>query len=151
MENHSTPSDPRSAHELLADLEADRSAVGTRVGTPTWQMLVGGALVAVFVASPLLGKDVATAVQIGFVAFAIVTSSYQRRRLVRPRGAGPAGVLVMLLVLAFVLLMLSVSYGLVAGDLGPWVVLPALAAGGATLLGVRYHDALVLRRVTGVR
>ncbi len=151
METEPASPDPRSAHELLADLEADRTAVGSRIGTPAWQLLVGAALVAVFVASPLLGRDVARAVQIGFVAFGIFTSSYQRRRLVRPRGAGAAGVLAVVLVLAFVLLMLSVSYGLVAGGLGAWVVLPALAAAGAALLGVRYYDALVLRRVTGVR
>ncbi|MCC2336168.1 hypothetical protein [Cellulomonas wangsupingiae] len=150
MENHSTTTDPARAGQLLAGLDADRAALVDRVTTPTWYVVALAALTAAFVAGPLLG-DRQTAL-FGMIAPAalVLALELRQRRLVRPAGPGAAGWGVVAVLLGGVLLLLSVSFGLVASGLDAWVVLPALAAGALTYLAVGRVDAHVRRRTARV-
>ncbi|WP_166435953.1 hypothetical protein [Cellulomonas shaoxiangyii] len=149
MENDST--DPRRASELLADLEGDRAALAQQAAGPAWYVPAVSALAAAYVAVPLLGDDPTPVVSMIFGGVLALSVLAHQQRLVRPRGGGVAGAGLVVALLAVVLLLLSVSFGLVAGGLHAWVVLPALAAGAATYALVRRLEAVVRRDVHRVR
>lgn len=151
MENDSDLADPRHASAALEALEADRASIAARVASPGWYLTGISALVAVFVAGPALGGDrsgLFAMLALGPIVLAVVRD---RRRRVRPPKVGGVAWGWVLLLLAVVLLLLSVSFGLAAGGLAPWVALPALAAAGATFMVGRRLDAQLRRQVTRVR
>ncbi|MFC8192508.1 hypothetical protein ACFUMH_12710 [Cellulomonas sp. NPDC057328] len=141
MESHPTTPDPRDASALLGDLERDRTALAPHAATPDWALVAASALAAAYVALPLAGDGRSPVLlMIGAGALALVVQLRQRR-LVRRRRRGVAASMPLLGLLAVVLLLLSVSFGLVAADLHLLVAVPALAAGLCTYALLRRSDA----------
>ncbi|GIG40549.1 hypothetical protein [Cellulomonas phragmiteti] len=151
METHSAAPDPQRAGELLADLAGDRSTLARHATTPSWYVPTVAALTAAYVAVPLLGEDRTPTVSMIGGALLVLAVLVQQRRRVRLPGAGVAGAGLVVTLLAVVLLLLSVSFGLVAGGLHVWVALPVLAAGAVAYALLRRLDAAGRRAVDRVR
>ncbi|MFS0704952.1 hypothetical protein AB6N23_10560 [Cellulomonas sp. 179-A 9B4 NHS] len=151
METHSATPDPQRASDLLADLDGDRATLAQRAATPAWYLAAVTVLIAAYVAVPLLGEDRTPAVTMIGGALVALAVLLQQRRLVRPRGTGVAGTGLLVALLAAVLLLLSVSFGLVAGGLHAWVALPVLAAGAVAYAVLRRSDSLARRALDRVR
>ncbi|MBO0898804.1 hypothetical protein J1G43_02345 [Cellulomonas sp. zg-ZUI22] len=151
METHSPVPDARGAEELLAHLDADRTALAPHVTTPTWYLTGMAGLAAVFVAAPLLG-DRRSGLLTPLLAGALVlVTALRQRRLVRPAGGGVAAGGTLAVLIGALLVLLSTSFGLVAADLHPWVALPVLAAGALTFLLGRRLDRIAQERLARVR
>lgn len=150
MESHSSDPDARRASALLADLEADRAVLAQHAATPAWYLLAVAVLSGLLVAIPLLGDGRTPAFTVLTLASVGVALLYQRRRLVRPRRAGIAAWGVLAVLLVVLLLLLSVSFGLVAGGLGAWVALSAVIAAVTTTALARWFDVLVRRHASRV-
>lgn len=151
METHSGAPDPRRASDLLAELDADRGALARHAATPAWYLVGMTVLAGVYVATPLLGDHRSPLTSLLLGGLLVLGVLHQQRRVVRPRGLGAAGAGLLVGLLAVVLLLLSVSFGLVAGGLRGWVVLPAVVAAAATALALRRLDALARRDLARVR
>ncbi|WP_143320543.1 hypothetical protein [Cellulomonas iranensis] len=151
METEPASSGPRGANEMLADLEADRAALATHVRTPAWYLAGVSALAAAFTAGPLLGDDRTNLLATLGGALLVLAALLQQRRRVRPAKPGGVAWGWTLLLVVTLLLLLSVSFGLVAGGLAGWVALPALAAAVVTYGVLRRLDAQVRRQVARVR
>ncbi|WP_150118183.1 hypothetical protein [Cellulomonas sp. B6] len=151
METEPDLADAHRAAAALAELASDRAGIVERVALPGWYVAGASTLTAVFVAGPALGDDRSGLLAMLALVPIVLAAVRDRRRRVRPPKAGGIAWGWVLVLLAVVLLLLSVSFGLVAGGLAPWVVLPALAAGGATFAIARRIDAQVRRQVARVR
>lgn len=151
METHSPVPDARSAEELLAHLDADRTALAPHVTTPPWYRAGMAALAAVFVAAPLLGDRRSGLLTLLLAVALVLATALRQRRLVRPAGGGVTAGWTLAVLLGALLLLLSTSFGLVAADLHAWVVLPAVAAGALTSWLASRLDGIARQRVARVR
>ncbi|MFC4460505.1 hypothetical protein ACFO4M_19120 [Pseudonocardia nematodicida] len=126
--------DGPAARDVLRDLDADRSALSGRMAAPAWTHVAFALLAAGFVLSPAFSGGLRAALVPVLVLLTVVLLGYQQSTTgVRARGVGARAWLAFAGALVGVLVLLSVSYGLVA-SLSPWWVLaPAAVAFGIVL------------------
>jgi len=147
MENDSAAASGITASEArdaLAHLDDDGGRLAERMVTPWWYHPILGLFVALIVIAPALGSALSfVALALGVIGPLLLGAVYRRRYGIWPTGSG-AGIGILLLVAA--ILVLSMLAGAFIGytDLPPWwAAVPAAVAFGATvLLGRRYDDAL---------
>lgn len=114
--------------DLLAELDADRSALAERVRTPWWLAGGFGLIAACFVVRPAFGGALnAVVLTCAFLAFALL-SCYRAVTGVKLARLGAAPWLLALAGLVVVLALFSVALGLASFDLHGWIAVPTVLA-----------------------
>ncbi|BBG00016.1 MULTISPECIES: hypothetical protein [Pseudonocardia] len=125
MENES------AARDALRDLETDRSALAGRIAAPAWLHAAFGLVAAAYVLMPAFGETARVQSVWGLAVVVLVLLWVHRRFTgIRPRAVGGRAWAVCGLTVVAVLLLLSVSLGLVASLSPWWAVAPAVVCFG---------------------
>lgn len=146
METNRSPHAPgntSSSHAagVLTDLASDRQALARHLAAPKWLYLAFGVLTAVYVASPMVGPDLARRAVAGatIAAACLLVWAYQRLVGVRVSRVGTSARLTLVILLGATLLLLSASYGLRSLGLSAWVIATAaMSFALTTTLGRRF-------------
>lgn len=140
---------PDGASGLLNDLAVDRAVLADRLTAPWWLYPAFGVIAAVYVASPLIETDLLRRIITGIaIASTIVlVASFQRITGVKVARAGAPARLTLILLLLAVLLLLSTSFGLASFGLYGWIVIPAAASFGLTVVLGKLFDSQVRDKV----
>lgn len=124
------------AAEHLASLEQDRGALEKRAASPNWLYPTLGIMLALFAISPVLNDGGSANFLVTGIAVLGLLWLANRERGIRFTGKGVVGNLYLVGILALVLLMLSVSFGIAASAHWAWLGVPAvLTFVGVTALG----------------
>lgn len=137
------------ADQTLRDLQEDRASLAEHLRPPGWLYPIIAVLTAVFVATPALppGSPRNTASGVLIVATVGVLTVQQRLSGARVGRVGLEGAALLVGLLAGVLLLLSVSFGLSASVNRWWVFAPAAACFLLVLTAGRWFDRLYRERL----
>lgn len=139
MESYQAPDDVRA---LLGELHADRVSLADRLAAPLWFYPAFAALTSLYVGTPAFPPGPVNSVLTALLVVAAATLTLLHPSIcgVRPARVGMTGWSVLVGLLASVLGLLSVSYGVVASLSAWWVLLPQAVCFMIVLFGGRVFD-----------
>lgn len=138
MDTNQTPRSDDAAASL-EQLRADRENLDRRTQAPAWLAPALALVGTGYVASPALTSEgsSAPAYAMGLIAVVVLLEVARRQTGRKDHGPTLRQWPLLGLLLLVVLLMFSISLGLVSLGHAAWVVLPALVAGISLFLGIR--------------
>lgn len=137
------------ARTLLDALDADRAALAGRVAAPRWLYPAFGVVAMLYVASPAIVSEASRRAVVGLAIASgiLLLATYQRISGVKMSRVGAPGTAVLGGLTFAVLVLLSTSFGLAAGDARWWIALPAAVSFGLVVMLGRRFDRLYRERV----
>lgn len=114
---------PADVKQRLEHLRSDRVAMATRLSRARWLPPGIGAVAGAYVAGPLIPNETwrNALLVLTLVATIAMLSAYHRTTGIKPSKVGLRAAMIVAAALGVSLLLLSVSFGLVAGELPWWV------------------------------
>lgn len=122
---------PTAAWDVLRDLDADRSALAGRMAASAWVHTGFGLIAAGYVLMPVLGDELRSRT-LPFLVLVVLGLLWYHRSVtgIRPTSVGARAWTVVAGAAVAILVLFSVSLGLVASLSPWWAVVPAVAAFG---------------------
>lgn len=143
MATHSSSSDSTDRDQLLDALRSDRLAMARRLTGPAWLAPGFGLVAAAYVATAAIPSDPwRDAVFIAAVVASVaMLTAYRKTTGVKLSRLGARATVILLSAMGVALVMLSVSYGLMASPFAGWVAASILM----TFLAVTWLARLFIR------